>query len=696
MARQAWEALPEGHPDRALCLFCLGVGLRERCLLTGDFSEINEAVTLIQQAVHSAPASNSVRSAMLQQLGSTLDTRYEQSRDKADRDGAIAALRQSIAMTDISIIEPHSMMLLAHMLSDTARDTGYNAQRDEAVSLYTGVANSPVAPYSARISAARLAAYLVRASSPGQAADLLETAVRLVPQAASRQLHRADQQHALSRFSNLPSEACEAVLTVGGPGAAARALGLLELGRAVVQGQALDSRSDILALHVVRPDLASEFLRLCALLDNPDDSAPASLLPTTASPATATARAADRIRAGAEFAELVDSIRRMDGFESFLLPPAPEDLSRHADRGPVIVFNIGHSRSDALVITTAGISQVPLPGLVTDVILEKTRAWEEALQKTFLRTVGTVPRTNAEDSLSEILEWLWDAAAEPVLRHLGCLAPPAAGQQVPHVWWVPGGLLSMLPLHAAGRHRAGAGDTVLDRVISSYTPTVRALAYARERARSTPPSRTLIVAMPSTPGLAPLPNVRAEATTLAGMLPSPTLLIEEADASTERTPTRDAVISGLADAGIAHFSCHAASHPDDPSRSQIYLHDHRENPFTVATVIPVHLQHAQLAFLSACQTARSEVMRLIDEGLHLASAFQLAGFPHVIGTLWPVYDTIATDIAVTFYTRLHTEPGILNVNTSAQALREAVCQQRSKLGHAAYPSLWAAYAHVGT
>jgi CHAT domain-containing protein len=56
----------------------------------------------------------------------------------------------------------------------------------------------------------------------------------------------------------------------------------------------------------------------------------------------------------------------------------------------------------------------------------------------------------------------------------------------------------------------------------------------------------------------------------------------------------------------------------------------------VASLADVQPHRAQLAFLSACQTARNPARDLLDEAIHLASAFQLAGYPHVVGTLWSV------------------------------------------------------------
>lgn len=72
---------------------------------------------------------------------------------------------------------------------------------------------------------------------------------------------------------------------------------------------------------------------------------------------------------------------------------------------------------------------------------------------------------------------------------------------------MPLGLLGLFPLHAAG-HPGEAG--ALDRVVSSYTSTLRVLAHTRGR----PPAATrrqLVIALEHTPGLPDLPNTVTEA-----------------------------------------------------------------------------------------------------------------------------------------------------------------------------------------
>ena len=149
--------------------------------------------------------------------------------------------------------------------------------------------------------------------------------------------------------------------------------------------------------------------------------------------------------------------------------------------------------------------------------------------------------------------WIEDTLTGPVLAALGHIATPADGQPWPRVWWCPVGILAYLPLHAAGHHLAADHEAdrahpraVLDRVVSSYTATVRGLAYARGQHPDPAANETLIIAVPDAPGPPPLDGVTAEADALADLIPGAHLLAR---------PTRDTVLEALPGHPVAHFAC---------------------------------------------------------------------------------------------------------------------------------------------
>lgn len=202
-------------------------------------------------------------------------------------------------------------------------------------------------------------------------------------------------------------------------------------------------------------------------------------------------------------------------------------------------------------------------------------------------------------------------------------------------------------------------------------------------------TRSLIVAMPTTPGVrGRLDHISEEVALLCDLLPKPTLLIEPdaaADGTTgprsETRPTKARVLKKLADCGIVHFACHGAHDPTDPSKSLLLLHDHEHDPLTVANLAEVRLNSAQLAYLSACRTAFMDSVELIDEAIHLTSAFQLAGFPQVIGTLWEINDEVASQMAADFYAelgKLTNQHGGLDTNEAAGALHQTVRRFRDR------------------
>jgi CHAT domain len=50
-----------------------------------------------------------------------------------------------------------------------------------------------------------------------------------------------------------------------------------------------------------------------------------------------------------------------------------------------------------------------------------------------------------------------------------------------------------------------------------------------------------------------------------------------------------------------------------------------------------------------CSTAESRAQTLLDKVVHLASGFQMAGFPHVVASVWLVEDESCVEMAREFY-----------------------------------------------
>ncbi|KAF4960684.1 hypothetical protein FGADI_763 [Fusarium gaditjirri] len=108
--------------------------------------------------------------------------------------------------------------------------------------------------------------------------------------------------------------------------------------------------------------------------------------------------------------------------------------------------------------------------------------------------------------MESLVEWLWDVICRPCLDALGFKDAPC-DDIWPRVWWIHTRHLSRLPLHAAGRHTAASSsiDTVMDRVMSTYASSIKALIHGRQhtiREHDTPePDSALLVAMRQTPNL---------------------------------------------------------------------------------------------------------------------------------------------------------------------------------------------------
>ncbi|KAM5342910.1 hypothetical protein ACJ41O_013876 [Fusarium nematophilum] len=121
-------------------------------------------------------------------------------------------------------------------------------------------------------------------------------------------------------------------------------------------------------------------------------------------------------------------------------------------------------------------------------------------------------------------------------------------------------------------------------------------------------------------------------------------------------PHKADVSSALKACRIFHFAGHGSTRPEEPLQSQLLLDDWDREPFTVASLLETNLtlKPPFLAYLSACGTGQILDEGSVDESI-LANACQLAGFRHVVGTLWSVDDGLCVDMARMTYEVLRDE-----------------------------------------
>lgn len=693
MLEAAVAQTPPGHPEHTGRILNLAVALRYLSQATGESEHLRRATALLRQALTSAAPEAPERPRYLYELAATLSTLHRRGDGSVTWSEVVAAAEEAAHHVSDAHVHTPARLLLARTLLLRAQDAGHSASTERALSLLTDLMEGPDSTPSERIEAARLAASVGgRSGTTTEAASLLEEAVHLMPDVASPQLAWQDRQHALGGLAGLASEAAGAVL--GSPAGtdgqrALRALQLLEMGRSVLLTQVLRTRSDVSDLRDRYPELADRFARLRQQLDRGSDAR--SIL-THRTTAVSEEERRGRQALARDLAATTARIRSLPGFGSFMRPPGAEELVAAASEGPVVTFATHRRATEALILTTSGVTHLHLPGLRESELIRHIEAFHEALDGVADPDVPWRKRVAYEAALSETLKWLWDQAVSPILDRIGLRAGHAPHLPWPKVWWVPGGLLGLLPLHAAGHHEEGDGRTVLDRAISSYTPTLAALRHARSAPFVPQVDRALVVAMPTTPGAGPLLSASEEIRAPQALWPNPIVFVEGPTVSAH-TPTKAGVLAALPHCTIAHFSCHGASDPIDPSNSRLLLHDHQIDPLTAASLTTVNLTYARLVYLSACRTAFSSTLDLIDESVHLASAFQLAGFQHVIGTLWEIEDGAAARTATCFYGALSAEDGSLHTHRAAHALHHAVRATRDQFPMT--PSLWAGFVHAG-
>lgn len=726
--RRAVTAAAGDDPNRGKYANSLGVALLDRFRLAEDIDDLDEALDHFVVAYEHAGRHTMARARVLRNLLGALE------------------LRLSKTGFPLSAAQRDRLPSLDSLRRDKSRTPAFTALE--------------------RLSAARASGQAAVAKD-GLAAGCqdLSYAVELLPLVVWG--GRAQVLEFLSDYRGLASEAASSALSAGDATLAVR---VLEHGRAVVWEQDLTNRTpqEELLKRLVeqgpsagsppekptrkeprnsrqerpRPAAGDGTASVPADLVDRMDRAYAALTqlsPTTARSGTGPTASVqgdprmDADRAGFPWpttppglSDLAAAVREWDTLSrtarrglpyiSFLRPDYVRDIRPAASEGPVVYLNVSPWRCDAMIVTrdTELPTQVRLPDL--------TAADAEQQAQTYLAAMTTADGAGREDTIRGVLGWLWRTVTAPVLDALAALPEFAGATQPTHVWWIPTGPLTTLPLHAA---TSADGSSVLDRVVSSYTPTVSALMRARKvRDAGVPHRRAGRRHLLVTPAAGHLPATARTLAKLAVLLPQTqrtTLVGPEA--------TWDNVREALPQHAWTHFDCHAVQSLDEPLKSHLSLHD---RALTVADLAELPNNSAEFALLAACTTAAGGSL-VRDEWVSLAAALMYSEFQAVIGTLWPVPDGPTARISQDVYAKLlprpeepataraaarppiwrrllrwlpfvgagpasqqtarPSRPVDLDTRHSARALRLALLSERAR--HPDHPSAWVPFVHYG-
>ncbi|QFQ99440.1 CHAT domain-containing protein [Streptomyces phaeolivaceus] len=705
LQRSAVRDTPRTEPVRARYLCTLGVGLTQYFERYGDLDSLDESIETLRDGLATAGDEHPVRPALANALATALECRSRTRRGKRTdlpkalelQHGVVTSVpvespRRAEAVTGLSLLlrqsqrvtgkERQATRLGEQMLDEIARTGTFTlppvlpsgsgdpsplreavrlarsaladtpaggaqqavrltslgqaqaelfeatkdpADRARAVQTLATATRSSTASAHIRAIAGRSWGRLAAdAADWASAAEAYGAAVKAYAALGDSELERGDQEFNLRSYRHFASNAAASELRYSGDAAAA--LEVLEAGRGVLLARALD-----------------------------DGTGPAS---SARSPSP-----------GAREPVSVD-----------LAPP------RVAESGPLVAVNVSEYGCHALLVTTAGVSTVPLPDLTTTAVEERAEAFLTALH--ILAGGDRFDPLDAQAAgrfVNRTLGWLWDTVAEPVLTALGLADAPHGAETLPRLWLMPTGPLGVLPLHAAGHHTAADRRTLLDRAVPSYTTTVRALVHSRRRigtGSGRPPIRfpvkPLAVCVPRLPDAPELPAAEWEVASLRTRL---TGLRELREGDARRADVR----TMLAQSDWVHFACHATSNLDQPSASRLHLAD---GPLSVADLTAIRAPDAFLAYLSACGTGRPGV-NLPDEVIHMSSAFHMIGYPHVVSTLWPVGDRAAATIADDVYKEM-----LVEGTEPARAVHAAVRNLRDT-NEGYRPTQWASHIHTG-
>ena len=357
---------------------------------------------------------------------------------------------------------------------------------------------------------------------------------------------------------------------------------------------------------------------------------------------------------------MIDDIRKIKTFESFLESPSSDDLWQAMTSCAPIAYASCSEFGSVLLLVAADDA-----GKINVEVVAQATLTASALVELLAEPAGTLhPSSSSGDAVDPTSVML--ARVAPVIGSAFGAPLAARLRRSGHrsVALVACGSLSATPWAAAVYDAAdGSGPLrLIDEVTVSYAPSARVLdtRKALVLASATRPLSFLGLG-DSTPQSSPLPMSRVEVRTIARAFPASDVLIGE-DATSELA------VQSVGGATHVHFAIHSMYSWTDPLRSHLAT---QTGELTIEDLMNRRLfSDVRLVVASSCESAVTSIHLGSDEYLGLSTGFIWAGAAASVGTLWPVADTPTALLMCEFY-RHYLGPGGAGDRSGPEALRLA-------------------------
>jgi CHAT domain-containing protein/Flp pilus assembly protein TadD len=641
--RQAIDLTSMNSPDRPSRLSNLGSGLRQLYLQRGQQEYLEDSLQVNRQAVELTPPDSPERPMRLSNLGNTL----QRSRRLEDLDEAVLVYQQALDLTPQDSPEhPSCLNNLGLGLQTRHLYTGQIDDLERARYFYRQCCEE-AGHHSQRImlvSSSTWGNWAFERQSWHEASQAFSYGLTAIQNLYKVQFSRFGKESFIRDSRGLPAKAAYALAKTGDLSGAVE---VLESGRARQLGEALErTRRDLELLTdpaIGRQDLLSRYklARDHYLFLAQKGFNNGALGEEVTSHPQDWVQQLESMQF--EIDGVIDEIRKIPGYETFLTSPNVTQIQNEAKIAPLIYLVTTPAGGLALIATDKDIIAVELP-LLTEDFLRKQVIGQDG-QITYMRAYlawradpyDDLKRETWKQTLDQTVYWLWEAIMQPIVEKLKTIFP--LGNQA---ILIPSDWLSLLPLHAAwtpdeactcGRRYA------LDEFAFTYAPSALALIRSHQQAQELSGEKLLVVENPDQSLYFSEPAAQAA----LALFNDKTHFLNEA-------ATFEAIQEAFNKHNILYFFTHGVARFDEPLLSGLTL---AGRPLTLGDIFNLKTDNTRIAVLSACETGVASNLDLLDEVVSLPSGMLQAGVPGIVGSLWAVLESSTAILMTIFFEQWH-------------------------------------------